>query len=683
MTVVPALVAGVDEIVVASPAGPDGAVDPVVAGAAGLLGVEDADRRRRRPGDRRARVRAARGRRRAGRPDRRAGQRLGHGREDRGQLGVGIDLPAGPSEGMVLADGDADPVLVAADLVTQAEHGPDSPAILVTTDAGVGRRRRGRDREPAAARRAPRHPRAALGEHGWIVLAPDLDAAIAFVDGYAPGAPLDRRRRRSSPPSRGSATRARSSSGRGRRSLPATTRPARTTSCRPAASPARPAPLSVEAFGKLQPGPAARPRRPGRHRRHDPDDRRRPRACTAHRNAVESASATTRRSRPDEPDPGHVSLPTAPGVVQLGGHRRGGRGAYGVDPATIVRFDLNTSPRPRRSSLARAARRRPLRVAALRVPAVGLPPARGGGRGATYGVGTDEILVGAGADEILDLVGKAFLPAGRRGGDPDADLRDVPRRHRAARRRRRSPSRGWPLTRAGPWMSPRFARPPRDAQVVWLCSPNNPTGLAEPPGAIAALLDGHRRRRRRRRPSGPRSSSSTRPTPSSSDASLLPLRLGTRTSSSSEPRARRTPSPGCGSGSRSRGPRRSPGSRRTGRRARSRRVASRSSPRPSGARRDARRTSPRRGRAGSVRRRPRGRRLARRAVGHELPARPLREPRGRRGRRRGAPPQRPRAADVRRRPSPRRLTPADGPRPGRERPADRGGRAAVAAGIGS
>ena len=48
---------------------------------------------------------------------------------------VGIDLPAGPSEGMVLADGDADPVLVAADLVTQAEHGPDSPAILVTTDA--------------------------------------------------------------------------------------------------------------------------------------------------------------------------------------------------------------------------------------------------------------------------------------------------------------------------------------------------------------------------------------------------------------------------------------------------------------------------------------------------------------------------------------------------------------------
>ena len=56
-----------------------------------------------------------------------------------------IDLPAGPSEGMVLAAPsaerrgpaapDVDPARIAADLITQAEHGPDSPAILVTTDA--------------------------------------------------------------------------------------------------------------------------------------------------------------------------------------------------------------------------------------------------------------------------------------------------------------------------------------------------------------------------------------------------------------------------------------------------------------------------------------------------------------------------------------------------------------------
>src|SRR6185312_7805579 len=48
-----------------------------------------------------------------------------------------IDLLAGPSEVAVIADASADPVLVAADLLGQAEHGPDSPAALVTTDAGL------------------------------------------------------------------------------------------------------------------------------------------------------------------------------------------------------------------------------------------------------------------------------------------------------------------------------------------------------------------------------------------------------------------------------------------------------------------------------------------------------------------------------------------------------------------
>ena len=47
---------------------------------------------------------------------------------------VGIDLLAGPSEVTVLADATADPELVAADLLAQAEHGPTSPAVLVSTD---------------------------------------------------------------------------------------------------------------------------------------------------------------------------------------------------------------------------------------------------------------------------------------------------------------------------------------------------------------------------------------------------------------------------------------------------------------------------------------------------------------------------------------------------------------------
>jgi histidinol dehydrogenase len=99
---------------------------------------------------------------------------------------VGIDVPAGPSEGMVLADASADPRLVAADLVTQAEHGPDSPAILVTTDGALAA---AVEREIAAL--LPSLERrdvlaTALRDHGWTIVAPTLDEAIAFVNGYAP-----------------------------------------------------------------------------------------------------------------------------------------------------------------------------------------------------------------------------------------------------------------------------------------------------------------------------------------------------------------------------------------------------------------------------------------------------------------------------------------------------------------
>jgi histidinol dehydrogenase len=87
---------------------------------------------------------------------------------------------------MVFAAPPADPGRVAADLITQAEHGPDSPAILVTTDrvfadaveASV------RHRLARAARRTILE--AALADHGAIVLAPDLPAAIDFVNAYAP-----------------------------------------------------------------------------------------------------------------------------------------------------------------------------------------------------------------------------------------------------------------------------------------------------------------------------------------------------------------------------------------------------------------------------------------------------------------------------------------------------------------
>ncbi len=54
--------------------------------------------------------------------------------------GAAIDMPAGPSEVLVIADSGATPDFVASDLLSQAEHGPDSQVILLTPDAGLGSR---------------------------------------------------------------------------------------------------------------------------------------------------------------------------------------------------------------------------------------------------------------------------------------------------------------------------------------------------------------------------------------------------------------------------------------------------------------------------------------------------------------------------------------------------------------
>ncbi len=101
---------------------------------------------------------------------------------------VGVDFDAGPSETLVLALDDADPELVAADLLAEAEHGPDSAAIAVATSpdlaAAIAR---------AVARRAADLPEERR-RHVWrqgedgrsaVVVAPGTDAAIAFADEVA------------------------------------------------------------------------------------------------------------------------------------------------------------------------------------------------------------------------------------------------------------------------------------------------------------------------------------------------------------------------------------------------------------------------------------------------------------------------------------------------------------------
>ena len=160
---------------------------------------------------------------------------------------------------------------------------------------------------------------------------------------------------------------------------------------------------------------------------------------------------------------------------------------YGVPIASIVRFDLNTSPTPP------ALVDRLLAAGQFDAPLSEYPPSDyrrlTEAAAERYGVATHEILVGAGADEILDLVAKAFLAEGARAvlPAPSYAMYRVLTEQRGAEVvvvPRRPATEGWALdvdaVRAAA----------RGAAVVWLCSPNNPTGMAEPDGVIEALLEG-------------------------------------------------------------------------------------------------------------------------------------------------------------------------------------------------
>ena len=98
---------------------------------------------------------------------------------------VGIDLFAGPTEILVVADDSADPFVVAVDLLSQAEHGPDSPAILVSSSEGVARRAIEYidallPEMPTADMAGP-----AWRDHGQVIVTDTTEEAFAIADGFA------------------------------------------------------------------------------------------------------------------------------------------------------------------------------------------------------------------------------------------------------------------------------------------------------------------------------------------------------------------------------------------------------------------------------------------------------------------------------------------------------------------
>jgi len=183
MGVVPAKVAGAEDIVVVSP-GDDGSVHPLVLAACALLGVDE--------------VYATGGAQAIG--------ALAHGTESIAPVDVivgpggpwvtaaklavygvcGVDLPAGPSEALIIVDASANPAVAAADLLCQAEHGPDSPVVLVSDDEGT------LDAVLTEAVLQLLHLeraeliKASLDHHGMAVLAPNVAAALEFAEAWAP-----------------------------------------------------------------------------------------------------------------------------------------------------------------------------------------------------------------------------------------------------------------------------------------------------------------------------------------------------------------------------------------------------------------------------------------------------------------------------------------------------------------
>lgn len=99
---------------------------------------------------------------------------------------VAIDLLAGPSEVAVISDETADPVLVAADLLGQAEHGPNSPAALVTTSEEHGRAVIAEIERQLSTLATAEIAGAAWRDYGVVTVAKDRETAVALMDDLAP-----------------------------------------------------------------------------------------------------------------------------------------------------------------------------------------------------------------------------------------------------------------------------------------------------------------------------------------------------------------------------------------------------------------------------------------------------------------------------------------------------------------
>lgn len=183
MTCIPARIAGCPTVVLCTPPGPDGRVPDAVLAAAELAGVE----RVFAVGGAQAIAALAYGTESVPRVDKIVGP--GNRYVTAAKLLVSavvtIDLPAGPSEVVVLADATAHPGWVAAELVAQAEHGPDGLCVAVTTEPDLAERIAAEVERQVDALPDPAAARATLARSA-VCTAPDVQLAMDWVNTLAP-----------------------------------------------------------------------------------------------------------------------------------------------------------------------------------------------------------------------------------------------------------------------------------------------------------------------------------------------------------------------------------------------------------------------------------------------------------------------------------------------------------------
>jgi histidinol dehydrogenase len=183
MNAIPAKVAGVERLVMTVPA-PDGILNPLVLAAARMVGIDEIYR----VGGAQAVAALAYGTATIAPVDKIVGPGNAYvAAAKRRVFGrVGIDMIAGPSEILVVADRHNDPAWIAADLLSQAEHDSAAQAILVTDDADFARAV-----EREVARHLQRLPRSEIAGASWqangaIILVADWEEAVPLIDRIAP-----------------------------------------------------------------------------------------------------------------------------------------------------------------------------------------------------------------------------------------------------------------------------------------------------------------------------------------------------------------------------------------------------------------------------------------------------------------------------------------------------------------